>query len=150
MIEQYYLPVLKYISENSISKPFPNINGVPNQFIDSIILNFENEGYIKSFVSGGFVITESGKIFISDSESNVKHIKNEPSIHIGHNINAPVSHSDFSNKTDNSLNIEKSIKNKAHEKIKRSPIEILYWCAGIVIGLIAIYELFHKLKLISF
>jgi len=67
--------------------------------------------------------------------------------HHGHNINAPISQSDFSKNTDNSLNIDSQNTNTPIQSNKKSIPDKVYWIATIVAAILTIWSILHQMHI---
>jgi len=146
-MEKYNLIVLKFLSEQTELTDFSNvkIDGIADDFLITVKNDLAKKDLINCGSGHYAWINEDGRDYLKKREFGIK--ESNTAVHIGHNINAPVSRSDFSNKIDNSFNNDSQNANVPIPSGKKSIPDKVFWILGGLASVATIWGLLHALHI---
>lgn len=107
------------------------------------LLESEDRGLVTEHHKNNYRLTEKGRNVLDSGKSwraYQGNIKDNPAIHIGHNINAPIHSSESAFNIESKVSTDKTTNKAAHIKPKPHLVQWLVWIVALITGCIAIYK----------
>jgi len=143
MFEDNYIPILTYLQDGEmVYIRSIKIDSVADNDVEDTLIELDDKGLVKMF-TGTVGITNKGKAYLRLNDSG-KLPKNDPIIHIGHNITGQntFNQSDFI--IDNSRDKQTINKKKYANKSTKSLFEWIVIIIGLIGSIVGIYWFFTK------